>query len=341
MPPTIRIEVFPFVVIFYAESMRKLKLYNFEFPLHTNEFVVNGYKFYKVDNYEERRQGLQQLVNVTDDQVVTCNTGTHQQTGFVEIPDNERPTVIYKDFSDGTELIDILLLMSLFTQRDVFAVDIDIDAPIIADPRVYAFGGGLVCSLPYHSFFYDENTGRTLEKVDIENSEVYWNERDVTLVEGISAIIALLNSKSWQLKYGDGYHLRLYRSAIKRLDPYVSMDAMNFLQCWTVWENIFALRNNQTMTDEQIRNCSGNEKIDFILQTYFKISTTIHSKQKVDELVKARNRIIHFGKHTSSLTHEKVLTFIRATEALVAMTLDLEPSNVHNYKEKLHHLLFE
>mgnify|MGYP000930797019 CR=1 FL=1 len=118
------------------------------------------------------------------------------------------------------------------------------------------------------------------------------------------------------------------------------MDLINFIQSWTIWEHLYALNHKNTMSEREIYITSANEKIDFILTHYFNITTTIQSKSCVDRLVKARNRILHFGKHPSTLTRNDILAFIRSTEALIAMTLDLSPSNVLNYKEKLDHLLF-
>lgn len=115
---------------------------------------------------------------------------------------------------------------------------------------------------------------------------------------------------------------------------------MNFLQAWTIWEHLYALNHKDTLNDAQIYNTSANKKIDYILTHYFDITTTLYSKNKVDKLVKARNRIIHFGKHPTNLTSSEIETFMRATEALVAMTLDLTPNNVFNYQEKLDLLLF-
>jgi hypothetical protein len=166
-------------------------------------------------------------------------------------------------------------------------------------------------------------------------------ERDYTLIEGIKKLLDLINTSEWQDIYGDGYFLRLYKSAIKFVDPYIPWDVLNYIQCWTIWENIFALRHKGTLSDVEIMNTKANKKIDFVLTEYFKISTTIPSKQVVDKLAKARHRVVHFGKNPSNLTGKEVVTFIRATEALVAMTLNLESSNVLNYKEKLDNLLFQ
>jgi hypothetical protein len=317
------------------------KVYNLEFPLHVNNFLINKYKFYKVEGYEDRRQGLQQLVNVTDDQVIIQNTGSHQHTAYVDIPEQEEESIIHQDLTDGTKLNDILLFISLFTRRDVFALSPEVDHPIIADPRKYAYGGGLVCSLPYKAQFYDEITGKRLSQEELESEETLWEERDYTLIEGIEGLLDLINTREWQDIYEDGYFLRLYKSAIKFVDPYIPWDVLNYIQCWTIWENIFALRHKEKLSDIEIMHTKAKKKIDFVLTEYFNISTTIPSKQVVDKLVKARNRVLHFGKNPSNLTGKEVVTFIRATEALVAMTLKLEPSNVLNYKEKLDSLLFQ
>lgn len=320
--------------------METKAVYNLEFPLHVDSFYIKGYHFYKVGEYQERRQGLQQLVNITDDQVIVQNTGSHQQTGFVEIPEEEKESILHQDFEDSTELTDILLFISLFTRRDVFVLDINTQSPIIADPRMYAYGGGLVCSLPYKSEVCDEESGRVLSQEEINSDNFLWEERDLTLPKGISEVVDLINTEKWQNLYGEGYYLRLYKSAIKLIDPYIPFDIMNFVQSWTIWEHIFALNHKNVMNEREIYITPANKKIDFILTNYFDISTTIQSKSHVDRLVKARNRIVHFGKHSSNLKGTDILAFIRSTEALIAMTLDLPPSNVLNYQEKLKNLLF-
>ena len=101
--------------------------------------------------------------------------------------------------------MDVLLLLSIFTGRDVFALasrNSEIDANegvIIRDPREYLWGGTLRCSVPY-------------KKQPIEPEPYGYN---IGFEEGINQIYKMIRSEKWQKKYKGGYFLLLANMAFQ------------------------------------------------------------------------------------------------------------------------------
>ena len=156
--------------------------------------------------------------------------------------------------------MDILLLLSLFTGRDVFAVDSEIgDGAIIRDPRKFTFGGILRTSIPY-----------------ISASTEFGEQFNIGFEQGLSSIYHLMRSSDWQIKYKQGYFLILALHAFKR-QP---LEA-NFIQCWTIWEHLFALHNQSWLSNKQIRQISSSEKISYILVKYALSEDVDNSSRKV------------------------------------------------------------
>ena len=118
-------------------------VYNFIFPHGCKKLSIDGYVFRRVDEYIERVQSLQHLITSFSEFDRPMNTGTHAVTAFVDLPLKENKPVIEWGDKNATALDDILLLLSIFTLRDVFAIPEPIakdEGAITADSREYFFG---------------------------------------------------------------------------------------------------------------------------------------------------------------------------------------------------------
>ena len=225
----------------------------------------------------------------------------------------------------STALLDILLLLSLFTGRDVFEVDEEFDEKaeisITADPRSYYFGGVLRTSIPH-------------EKSQITDD--YENRFDIGFEKGINKIYSLIRSSEWQKKYDNGYFLILAKNAFKR-----QILESSFIQCWTIWEHLFAVLNKKWLSSDEIRKLSSNEKISFLMVEYaLRDEIDNAAKERIKSLSQIRNKLIHFGRFPErDSVHDDAILFIRLTEFIIAKILGLLPSNIFNTIENLESFL--
>ena len=177
--------------------MRK-EIYNLEFPSWCNEMTIFEYHFTRVNNYRDRLASLQHWITSHVEFEIRANTGSHAVTAYVDLPERERKSVFKQRGSANTALSDILLLLSIFTRRDVFTVDNasdgDSDKVIIADPRIYDWGGVLITSIPYKEHPIPDN-----------ESHGY----NIGFEKGINQVYSLVRSEDWQRKYKEGHFLIL------------------------------------------------------------------------------------------------------------------------------------
>ncbi len=302
--------------------MRVRPVYNLEFPSWCPELNISGYQFKRVSQYQEQVLQLQHLSNHISEYIQEPNTGTHAITGFVEVPDKEEMPVLEWAGNENTALMDVLLLLTLFTGRDVFVLGLQrkneirvTDDVIIADPRVFKWGGILRASLPYE------------KKVDAETMPY-----NIGFEKGLNQIISLIRSDEWHLEYKQGYFLFLANMAFRNR----ILDAA-FIQCWTIWEHLFAISNERWLSQEQIHRISSVEKISYLLVKFAFVGEIDNkSRKKIRKLVDIRNRLVHFGKYPETNTkYEDATLFIRLTEFIVAKALGLAPSEIFNTMEKL------
>ncbi len=308
--------------------MKVRPVYDLEFPSWCPELNIFGYRFTRVDDYREKFLSLQHLVSSISEFAEEPNTGTHSITAFVELPDSEEEEAVLDwSGSNNTALMDVLLLLALFTGRDVFALEPQNSKQIkknkdviIADPRVYQWGGILRCSIPY-------------KKQAIEPEPLGY---DIGFEEGINQIYTLIRSDKWQKEYKRGYFLFLARMAFRR-----QMMESAFVQCWTIWEHLFAILNTQWLSSRQIQLMGSVEKICFLL-VKFALAGDIDnaSRKRIETLAEIRNRLVHFGRFPEhGSVHDDAILFIRLTEFIIAKILGLLPSNVFNTVENLEKFL--
>jgi len=303
--------------------MRK-QVYNLEFRSWCPEMTIFGYRFGRVDDYASKVARLQHLIPVTSEFAVDANNGEHAITAYVDIPEREESAILEWRDSGTTALNDIVLLLSLFTGRNVFAVDNehlnDTHNVILADPRIYQWGGVLGVSIPYR-------------KQPIEPEPYSYN---IGFEEGLNQIYSLIRSTTWQRKYHKGYFLFLARQAFH----HQTLESA-FIQCWTIWEHLFTILNDKWLSDEEIRRLRSFHKVAFLLVEYA-LEGEINelSRKRIKSLADIRNRLVHFGRFPEqSLVHEDAELFIRLTEFIIAKILGLSPSNLFNTMERLEEFL--
>ena len=299
--------------------MRK-EVYNLEFRSNCSEMTIFGYRFTRVDDYRDRLASLQHLVTVSSEFKIRTNAGNNAVTAYVEFPEREEKSVLRRYGSDNTALSDILLLLSLFTGRDVFTVNDAQDGfsnrLAIADPRFYYWGNELRDSIPFKAH-------------PIPNDEPHGYE--IGFEEGLNRVYSLVRSEDWQRKYKEGYFLILANLALRQ-QPLETA----FLQCWTIWEHLFTVHNSRWLSLEQIERLSSYEKIAFLLVEYeLRGEIDKNARGKIKTLSDIRNKLTHSGRFpVRGPVYDDAALFIRWTEFIMAKALGLSPSNVLNTKEK-------
>lgn len=302
--------------------MRKF-VYNLEFPSWCPAINIDGYKFSRVEDYAEKVVRLQHLVAIDSEFKLPATMGEHVITAFVDLPEHEDNAVLEWSKPKSTALNDVLLLLSIFSGRDVFLSKSEKgDGVYLADPRQYHGGGILRASISYKASHTDQN-----------KSEIAYN---IGFEEELNRIYALIRSEDWLQKYRRGYFLFLVQQS-----SYEQTIESAFTQCWTIWEHLFAILNQNWLSTKQIQQLDSSDKIAFIL-TKFALKGEIDEKSKtrIKTLAEIRNRLIHFGKFPErDSVYDDAVLFVRLTEFVVAEILGLRPSNAFNTTEKLEEFL--
>jgi hypothetical protein len=231
--------------------------------------------------------------------------GTHAVTATVDSPTPESEPLLHWG-RNATRLDDILLLLSLFTMRNVWLQPPEPHGGIVGEHRQYDYGWGLRKGLPR---VWVEDHGR---------------RHDVGFAPGLQAVLERMKTSEWQAAFGRGHYLFLANQAFRRQ----TLES-TFLLCWSIWEHLFSICNSGWMNDASIRRLSGEEKAAFVLERFALASVVGDADRSLlRKVAEARNRVIHFGKLPESTTRsddavDMVARFVRWTEYLVAVTLGL------------------
>ena len=258
---------------------------------------------------------------------VEISTGEHAVTSFVESAGPDQKAILEWGNPKTIALDDILLLLSLFTRRDVFVINkLEKNMAIVADPRQYSGGGILRCSIPYKA----DKSGKSRKSSSIAFP------RDISFEEGITEIYRVMRSKEWQDKYKGGYFLFLAQQAFRR-----QLLETAFTQSWTIWEHLFAILNQNWLSRKRIQQIDASEKISYVLTTYgLKGEIDNKSRERINSLVEVRNRLVHFGSFPiRSDAYTDAVLFMELTEFVLAKIFGLLPSGVFNTTEKLEKFL--
>lgn len=311
--------------------MRK-EIYNLEFPSNCPAMTILGYRFARVADYKDKIASLQHLITSYSEFEIHANTGKHSVTAYVEIPKREKEAALAWAYSSETALSDILLLLSIFTRRDVFAVDNAIDDDtgkvIIADPRLYPSGGVLGASIPHEGQLIDPTDPLSSYNIGFEKC--------------LNQIYELIRTEEWKQKYRRGYMLFLAQQAFRSRSPDIA-----FILCWIIWEHLFAILNREWLPEDRLMRIHSSDKVAFLfVKSEIKDNITEENRKQIEKWIKIRNRLVHFGrfpevdpknsaKHSSEYdsVYDDVISFIRFTEFIIAKILKLSPSHALNTKK--------
>ena len=101
-----------------------------------------------------------------------------------------------------------------------------------------------------------------------------------------------MRSEEWQKEFNHGYYLLLARMAFRR-QPIEAA----YIQCWTIWEHLFAVLNRTWLSTNQLRSISSIDKIKFLLVKYaIKPEFTEVEHKRINTLADIRNRLVHYGR---------------------------------------------
>jgi len=311
--------------------MRK-EVYNLEFRSKCPAMTIFGYRFSRVDDYQDRLASLQHLGTVHSESKIHANTGKHAITAYVEVPEYEQEVALAWAYSSETALSDILLLLSIFTRRDVFVGDKAIDdgtgQVIVEDYRFYPCGGVLGDSIPYEE--------RLIDPADPLN--VY----DIGFEKCLNQMYELIRTEEWKDRYERGYFLFLVQQAFRSQSPDIT-----FTLCWVIWEHLFAILNRKWLPEDRLRRILPSDKLAFLFVKYeIKDNITEKNREQIKKWKEIRNKLVHAGrfpesdpknsaKHSSEYdsVYDDVISFIRFTEFIIAKVLKLSPSNALNTKK--------
>lgn len=296
-----------------------LEVFNLEFPAHCEAFTIGEYKFSRIEDYKNSVLSLSCVGDSFHEYQFKHKTGKHSVTANVEWTGKRLSSALSTDHEKRatSSLDDALLLLSLFTRRDVFARTWKVEEEcIIADPRQHVGGGLLRCSIPYRGSKHTNLKARY----------------DQGFVDELNEIYRLVRTPDWQQKYGKGAFLAIAANAFKRIPHHT-----RFTLSWTIWEHLFAVLNEPWLPREQIMKIHAVDKIAFILVHFnLKPAGGIAGNTKLNSTANIRNRLVHFGIPPDSQTlNEEIALFLELTEMVLASTLNLKPSNILNTSERL------
>ena len=308
-------------------STRSFDVYNLEFPYGIDTFAIGNFTFSRAADYPDRIKELGHRANCYDCDVgeVDRQAGIHAVTGSLVAPKTRQTAALDHGTHDPDALDDVILLLSLFTSRDVFvapAGDRTV-TELFADPREYEWGGTLLCSIP----FCDQEVPKKCDG---------W--LDGTLGRGnvgfereLVKIYQTIQDSGWQRRYRHGHFLTQAKNAF-RVQPIES----TFVQCWAIWEHLFALHTDGWLSEKSIRNLSTVEKITFVL-VHYGLAEQVDDRicEQMQKLINTRNRLVHVGRLPRDADVKHTMLFIRLTEFVLAKILGLQPSNLFNTIEQL------
>ena len=321
--------------------MTEYEVYNLVFPDYCEEMKIFGYKFKRENDYSVKLKQLQHLCPVYPFKEfrIIENPGTNSITAKVEIPEEEKDSVL--PWKDGRKALhDILLLLSLLTQREVF-----LNEPkkgiCVANPNIFEWGGLLNASVPQKNKTIN---GKDIKYKDIENC--------------VNKIYRYIRDDEWLKKYGNGFFLLLLKHAFKR-----QLVESSFVKCYTIWEHLYSiLKHNKCL--KQTIGSGEPKKISSLLNKFNLLDNKNDCIKSSKIFYETRKSLVHFGKfldlkkgdpeifflygfedHKISYPDDKskddAILFIRLTEVLTARILELEVNDICSSKKNLEKRLCE
>lgn len=280
------------------------RIYNLSFPDYIKTFDVGNYTFKRVPNYKDAFLGMQHKVDISGTEFhAKLNTGSHQITAIAETNKPEIPAVLPWGKAES-QLADILFLMTLFEGRHVFVHEAALDngGIIVADHRMFEHGRDLRMSMDFEQVHEHDERGMCTGS--------YW----VGFAKTFNQVLALIATEEWQKKYKGGHFLFIYRWSLQR-----QIIESSFILSWTVWSHIYTVLNPKNLSEDDLRNVPERDKIAFILETFFNTKVGANDLKR---LVRARNRVVHFGMKPDDFDTEEMRIFVDATDVVIAKILD-------------------
>lgn len=289
---------------------KRWRIYNLIFPDYVETLELGNYTFRRVPDYREVYLKMQHKVDITGTEIsVKPTTGSHQITATVETTKPEVGSVLQWAKKE-TQITDVLFILTLFNGRHVFCWEeaMDHGGIIVADHREFENGGDLRLSMdPEEVHDHDKNGW-------------YLHSRWIGFEKTINRVLNTIGSEAWQKKFKGGYFLFIYRASLQR-----QIIESSFILCWTVWTHIYTILNPRNLSESELRVVNERDKIAFILESYFGAKVESHH---LTRMVRARNRVVHFGRIPDDFDIQEMRVFVRATDFLIAKILDL---NAHGF----------
>jgi len=318
--------------------MKELSVYNLEFPAYADILEITGYKFKRITDYMTAFAGLQHIIDVSGGEFpIRPVTGTHQKTAIAEVPEIEEGAILpWASKSKVTKLQDILLFLTLFTGRNVFALKPNEEKyPLRPDPRGHFWGGQFRLSEIRDVKWRHKQTRELKTEEEMKGTPTFdYDYLDMGLEKTIHLVLETISSKDWRAKYGTGYFIFTFRQIVKQENI-----EQAFLLSWTLWEHFFTLHYRYWLDDKSIGQINSDKKIAFILHYYFGQEINDFARGRIRRLSKARNRLVHFGPIPENVSFGEIEMFIRLTEQLMAIVFGLDPSNALNSFDRLQSFL--
>ncbi len=281
---------------------------------------ILGYEFIRAEDYEDRVKRLSHHISSVGEFEISYSTGEHMITATVESPPNEHQSPLAHG-QPVTILEDLLLILSLFTGREVFSTEnnyikCDVPVAIARDFRPYLGYQSLGVSIPARMF---EGDGEP--------------PCDVGFEEGLERVLKHIHNKEWLEKFEQGIILFIARQIFT-----FQVLEKAFLMAYVLWEHVFYMEKRTTLSEKQIKDTDGAQKVRFLLERYG-FTPKLNGEQKTsiyESLTQTRNNLVHYGMFRQK-EHEQhdAIQFVELTTRLLAKILGLEPADAKNTQEWL------
>lgn len=286
-------------------------VYNLEFPSEIDEISVGGYRFVKLPDYEQRYEklcrfiGMNHLPPTTGENVVTAQL----------LCTGQEPDATLRVHDGKKAIEDIILLLTLFTGRNVFWLDQEpgSNGVILADARKHMFNSVLVLSMIGH------------EKWETTSQHPC---RNIGFEKWLNTVYDLIRSQQWLRAYDHGHLLAMIHNAYRTQDIFSA-----YKQCFSLIEHLYSITFSQ--------DAHAIDKLCNVLQKhYWSNGFSQSEKDNIRVFVKIRNSLVHDGKLPEiAEVHKFLRLFIELTEAVVASCLGARPSETLDTNTKLAALL--
>ncbi|MFH1798046.1 MAG: hypothetical protein ABH844_01705 [Candidatus Omnitrophota bacterium] len=110
------------------------------------------------------------------------------------------------------------------------------------------------------------------------------------LLEYLKIAIPLIKDSVWQDKYDSGFHLNMFYN-----NSNIFVEESGFLANISLWEHLY-YRNHKDKSFEDIKNCSLDGKIHFLIKEYFLKDECKIEQNNLRIFSDIRNQLSHNGK---------------------------------------------